>query len=189
RCGGGRGGCDDTADDGERLLYRPADPADGPSPSGTFAAAGALLSYAALTGSFRHREAAVAALGVVGPIADRFPPAAGAGLAGAAGGVGRPAGGARGRPGGGPGAREAGPAGGRDGTAAGRAARGAGEGGAGVWGAGPGRPPGRAWPGPIGWGGFPGWGHPRRCWCPGTSPAVPRCLIPWNCGRLSDTPP
>jgi len=80
RFGDGRGGFYDTADDGERLLYRPADPADGPSPSGTFAAAGALLSYAALTGSSRHREAAVAALGVLGPIASRFPRAAGAGL-------------------------------------------------------------------------------------------------------------
>jgi len=77
----GSGGFYDTADDGERLLYRPADPADGPTPSGTFAAAGALLSYAALTGSSRHREAAVAALGVVGPIAARFARAAGAGLA------------------------------------------------------------------------------------------------------------
>jgi uncharacterized protein YyaL (SSP411 family) len=61
-------------------LYRPADPTDGPTPSGTFAAAGALLSYAALTGSARHHEAAVAALGVVGPIAGQFPRAAGAGL-------------------------------------------------------------------------------------------------------------
>ena len=81
RFGDGNGGFYDTADDGERLLYRPADPADGPSPSGTFAAAGALLSYAALTGSSRHRDAAVAALGVLGPIAARFPRAAGAGLA------------------------------------------------------------------------------------------------------------
>ncbi len=81
RFGDGHGGFYDTADDGERLLYRPADPADGPSPSGTFAAAGALLSYAALTGSARHREAAVAALGVLAPIAARFPRAAGAGLA------------------------------------------------------------------------------------------------------------
>jgi len=63
------------------LLYRPADPADGPTPSGTFAAAGALLSYAALTGSARHHEAAAAALRVVEPIAGRFPRAAGAGLA------------------------------------------------------------------------------------------------------------
>jgi uncharacterized protein YyaL (SSP411 family) len=83
RFGDGSGGFYDTADDGERLLYRPADPADGPSPSGTFAAAGALLSYAALTGSSRHRDAAVAALGVLGPIAARFPGAAGAGLAAA----------------------------------------------------------------------------------------------------------
>ena len=81
RFGDGHGGFYDTADDGERLLYRPADPADGPSPSGTFAAAGALLSYAALTGSSRHRDAAVAALGALGPIAPRFPRAAGAGLA------------------------------------------------------------------------------------------------------------
>ena len=42
---------------------------------------GALLSYAALTGSARHREAAVAALGVLPAIAARYPRAAGAGLA------------------------------------------------------------------------------------------------------------
>jgi uncharacterized protein len=76
----GGGGFYDTPDDGEPLLYRPADPADGPTPSGTFAAAGALLGYAALTGSARHREAAAAALGVLAPIASRFPRAAGAGL-------------------------------------------------------------------------------------------------------------
>ena len=81
RFGDGSGGFYDTADDGETLVYRPADPADGPTPSGAFAAAGALLSYAALTGSPRHRDAAVAALGVLGPIAERFPRAAGAGLA------------------------------------------------------------------------------------------------------------
>jgi uncharacterized protein len=77
----GNGGFYDTPDDGEPLLYRPADPADGPTPSGTFAAAGALLSYAALTGSRRHREAAEAALGVLEPIAGAYPRAAGAGLA------------------------------------------------------------------------------------------------------------
>ncbi len=43
--------------------------------------AGALLSYAALTGSARHREAAEAALGVLPAIAARYPRAAGAGLA------------------------------------------------------------------------------------------------------------
>ena len=77
----GAGGFYDTADDGEALVYRPADPADGPTPSGAFAAAGALLSYAALTGSERHREAAMAALGVLPPIATRYPRAAGWGLA------------------------------------------------------------------------------------------------------------
>jgi len=71
----------DTADDGEALIYRPADPLDGPTPSGTFAMAGALLGYGALTGSPRHREAALAALGVLGPIAPQYPRAAGAGLA------------------------------------------------------------------------------------------------------------
>jgi uncharacterized protein YyaL (SSP411 family) len=79
-CDGG-GGFYDTADDAEALMYRPADPIDGPTPSGTFAAAGALLSYGALTGSARHRQAAIAALGVLAPIAARYPRAAGAGLA------------------------------------------------------------------------------------------------------------
>jgi hypothetical protein len=71
----------DTADDSERLIYRPADPADGPSPSGAFAIAGALVSYTALTGEARYREAARGALGVLGPLAGRFPRAAGWGLA------------------------------------------------------------------------------------------------------------
>jgi uncharacterized protein len=71
----------DTADDGEPLIYRPADPADGPSPSGTFAVAGALLSYSALTGSARHRAAAAVALGPLPAVASRFPRAAGWGLA------------------------------------------------------------------------------------------------------------
>ncbi len=77
----GTGGFYDTADDSERLIYRPSDVADGPSPSGTFAAADALLSYAALTGSATHREAALAALAAVPALAGRYPRAAGAGLA------------------------------------------------------------------------------------------------------------
>jgi len=77
----GSGGFYDTADDSERLIYRPSDVADGPSPSGTFAAADALLSYAALTGSAAHRDAAVAALAAVPALAGRFPRAAGSGLA------------------------------------------------------------------------------------------------------------
>jgi uncharacterized protein len=81
RFGAPDGGFFDTADDGEALIYRPADVADGPSPSGTFAAAGALLSYAALTGSAVHRQAALAALGTMPALAPRFPRAAGWGLA------------------------------------------------------------------------------------------------------------
>jgi uncharacterized protein YyaL (SSP411 family) len=78
--GDGQGGFYDTAADGEQLIFRPADPADNATPSGTFAVAGALLSYSALTGSARHREAAAAALGVLPGIAARYPRAAGAGL-------------------------------------------------------------------------------------------------------------
>jgi uncharacterized protein len=81
RFAGGSATFYDTADDSEQLLYRPADPADGPSPSGAFAVAGALLSYAALTGSAEHREAAIGALGTVPALAVRFPRAAGWGLA------------------------------------------------------------------------------------------------------------
>jgi len=77
----GTGGFYDTANDDEQLIFRPADPADNATPSGTFAVAGALLAYSALTGSARHREAAEAALGVLPGIAARFPRAAGAGLA------------------------------------------------------------------------------------------------------------
>ncbi|HET9897782.1 MAG TPA: thioredoxin domain-containing protein [Streptosporangiaceae bacterium] len=77
----GEGGFYDTADDSEQLIYRPADPADGPTPSGTFAIAGALLSYSALTGSTDHRDAATAALAAVADIAPRYPQAAGWGLA------------------------------------------------------------------------------------------------------------
>jgi len=81
RFGDSAGGFYDTADDGEALIYRPADPADGPSPSGTFAIAGALLGYSALTGSARHRLAAAGALGPLPAVASRFPRAAGWGLA------------------------------------------------------------------------------------------------------------
>ncbi|MBC2875261.1 MULTISPECIES: thioredoxin domain-containing protein [Streptomyces] len=65
----------DTADDAEALIRRPQDPTDNATPSGWTAAAGALLTYAALTGSAPHREAAERALGVVralGPKAPRF---------------------------------------------------------------------------------------------------------------------
>jgi len=79
--GDSAGGFYDTAADGEPMIFRPAEPADNATPSGTFAVAGALLSYSALAGSARHREAAAAALGVLPAIAARYPRAAGMGLA------------------------------------------------------------------------------------------------------------
>ncbi|TVL94487.1 thioredoxin domain-containing protein [Streptomyces sp. SAJ15] len=71
----------DTADDAEALIRRPQDPTDNAAPSGWTAAAGALLSYAALTGSSRHREAAERALGVVTALGSRVPRFIGWGLA------------------------------------------------------------------------------------------------------------
>ncbi|MFI9721702.1 thioredoxin domain-containing protein [Streptomyces sp. NPDC052396] len=71
----------DTADDAETLIRRPQDPTDSATPSGWTAAAGALLSYAALTGSDRHRRAAERALGLVRQLAGRAPRFAGWGLA------------------------------------------------------------------------------------------------------------
>ncbi|MFF4162161.1 thioredoxin domain-containing protein [Streptomyces sp. NPDC001741] len=65
----------DTADDAEQLIRRPQDPTDSATPAGWTAAAGALLSYAAHTGSEAHRTAAEGALGIVaalGPKAPRF---------------------------------------------------------------------------------------------------------------------
>jgi hypothetical protein len=79
--GDGAGGFYDTPADGERLIFRPSDPADNATPSGAFAAADALLSYAALTGSARYRDAATSALKALPTIASRFPRAAGTGLA------------------------------------------------------------------------------------------------------------
>ncbi|MEV0614984.1 thioredoxin domain-containing protein [Nonomuraea sp. NPDC050404] len=77
----GEGGFYDTADDAERLFQRPQDPTDNATPSGQYAAAGALLSYGALTGSTRHREAAQAALGTVSVLAAGHARFAGWGLA------------------------------------------------------------------------------------------------------------
>ncbi|POM25114.1 hypothetical protein BTM25_37560 [Actinomadura rubteroloni] len=81
RFGDGAGGLYDTADDAERLFRRPQDPTDNATPSGRFAAAGALLSYAALTGSAEHREAAAAALAPARPLATEHARFAGWGLA------------------------------------------------------------------------------------------------------------
>ncbi|MFJ7066738.1 thioredoxin domain-containing protein [Streptomyces sp. NPDC101115] len=71
----------DTAHDAERLIRRPQDPTDNATPSGWTAAAGALLSYAAHTGSEAHRTAAERALGVVKALGPRAPRFIGWGLA------------------------------------------------------------------------------------------------------------
>ncbi|MFE2595130.1 thioredoxin domain-containing protein [Streptomyces sp. NPDC059396] len=71
----------DTADDAEQLIRRPQDPTDNATPSGWTAAAGALLSYAAHTGSEAHRTAAERALGVVKALGPRVPRFIGWGLA------------------------------------------------------------------------------------------------------------
>ncbi len=65
----------DTAADATdaRLGRRPQDPTDNATPSGRSAAAGALLGYAAFTGSSRHREAAETALGTAAALAGRAP--------------------------------------------------------------------------------------------------------------------
>lgn len=77
----GSGALYDTASDAERLIRRPQDPTDNATPSGWTAAAGALLSYAAHTGSEAHRTAAERALGVVQALGPRVPRFIGWGLA------------------------------------------------------------------------------------------------------------
>jgi uncharacterized protein len=66
--GDGAGGfCDtaaDRADPALAAMRRPQDPTDNATPSGWSATTGALLTYAAYTGSDRHRSAAESALGV-----------------------------------------------------------------------------------------------------------------------------
>ncbi|MFJ4581741.1 thioredoxin domain-containing protein [Streptomyces echinatus] len=71
----------DTASDAEQLIRRPQDPTDNAAPSGWTAAAGALLGYAAHTGSAPHRTAAERALGVVKTLGPRVPRFIGWGLA------------------------------------------------------------------------------------------------------------
>ena len=72
----------DTATDAALVAVgRPQDPTDNATPSGWSAAAGALLTSAALTGQERHRRAVEDALRVVDAIAARAPRFAGWGLA------------------------------------------------------------------------------------------------------------
>ncbi|SHN65125.1 hypothetical protein SAMN05660350_01306 [Geodermatophilus obscurus] len=70
-------GWHDTAADAEALVHRPFDPADGPTPSGLAAVAGAAVSYAALAGAPRHRELGEAAVGSLTRLAERAPQAVG----------------------------------------------------------------------------------------------------------------
>ena len=65
------GGFFDTADDAEQLIRRPQDPTDNATPSGLAAAAGALLTCAAMTGSDPYRAAAVNAVSTVAPLLAR----------------------------------------------------------------------------------------------------------------------
>jgi uncharacterized protein YyaL (SSP411 family) len=67
----------DSADDGERLVLRPADPYDGATPSGASSIAEALLTAAHLTGDERYRQAAAAALQAHSPLLARAPRSAG----------------------------------------------------------------------------------------------------------------
>ena len=83
RFAAGDGGFFDTADDAEALVARPRDPSDNASPSGLSSVVHALATYAALTGSGRHRDAAEAALASVATLAERAPRFAGWSLAAA----------------------------------------------------------------------------------------------------------
>jgi len=77
------GGFFDTSAAAETLVARPRDPTDNASPSGLSALVEALLTYSALTGSGRHRDAAEAALRTVRPLAEQAPRFAGWSLAAA----------------------------------------------------------------------------------------------------------
>jgi uncharacterized protein len=85
RFGDGSGGLYDTAEDETdsvlSAIRRPRDVGDGPTPAGQSAAAGALLTSAALTGSSAHRAAAEAALAEPAAVGRRVPRAAGWALA------------------------------------------------------------------------------------------------------------
>jgi len=71
RFGDGAGGLFDTADDAQQLIRRPQDPTDNATPSGLAAAAGALLTCAAVTGEQRFRGAAEATVATVAPLIAR----------------------------------------------------------------------------------------------------------------------
>ena len=77
------GGFFDTAADAERLVMRPKDVSDNASPSGTSAAAVALIAFGAVTGEHHYHEAASSGIASVGEVARRVPRFAGWTLAAA----------------------------------------------------------------------------------------------------------
>ncbi len=77
------GGFFDTGADAEALVTRPRDPSDNASPGGLSSTVHALATYAALTGSGAHRQAAEEALATVATLAERAPRFAGWSLAAA----------------------------------------------------------------------------------------------------------
>ena len=81
--GDGKGGFWDTAADAEELVNRPADPTDGPTPSGWALAARALSDYADHSGRDEYEDASWRALAAVEPVIASHARFA-AGLAGAA---------------------------------------------------------------------------------------------------------
>ena len=77
----GSGGFFDTASDAEQLVVRPQEHTDNATPSGWSAATSALLTFAALTGSDRHRAAAEESLSPLVALAATHPRYAGWGMA------------------------------------------------------------------------------------------------------------
>ncbi|MBI1378209.1 MAG: DUF255 domain-containing protein [Frankiales bacterium] len=75
------GGFFDTGEGAESLVVRPQDPTDNATPSGWSSATGALLTFAALTGSERHRSAAEESLAPLVALAGTHPRFAGWGMA------------------------------------------------------------------------------------------------------------
>ncbi|MFL6088567.1 MAG: thioredoxin domain-containing protein [Aeromicrobium sp.] len=81
--GDGEGGWFDTADDAEQLVIRPRDPSDNAHPSGTSALITSLVTFAALTGEPRYRDAAEGGLSQLSTLIARAPRFAGWSMAAA----------------------------------------------------------------------------------------------------------
>ncbi len=74
-------GFHDTAADADALYFRPSDPTDNATPSGSSAAAAGFVAYAVTAGSLDHLDDAHRALAAAARLADRAPRFAGYGLA------------------------------------------------------------------------------------------------------------